>query len=73
MTVWERRDLPVLRALADTDDENILQGHLHLSADDESPLGLDLTTRRSTTLCSLSAMPATSRASYSTRVVAASS
>jgi hypothetical protein len=44
MTVWERRDLPVLRALADTDDENILQGHLHLSADDESPLGLDLTT-----------------------------
>lgn len=39
----ERRDLPVLRALADTDDENILQGHLHLSADNESPLGLDLT------------------------------
>jgi hypothetical protein len=44
MTVWERRDLPVLRALADTDDENILQGVLHLSAEDEKLLGLDLTT-----------------------------
>jgi hypothetical protein len=43
MTVWERRDLPVLRALADTDDENILQGVLDLSAENANPLGLDLT------------------------------
>jgi hypothetical protein len=43
MTVWERRDLPVLRALADTDDENILQGVLNLSAENGNPLGLDLT------------------------------
>ena len=44
MTVWERRDLPVLRALAASDDENILQGVLQLSTEEESPLGLDLTT-----------------------------
>ena len=43
MTVWERRDLPVLQALATSDDENVRQGHLHLSAE-ERPLGLDLAT-----------------------------
>jgi hypothetical protein len=43
MTVWERRDLTVLRALADTDDENILQGVLDLSAENGNRLGLDLT------------------------------
>jgi hypothetical protein len=44
MTVWERRDLPVLRALAASDDENVRQGFLHLSTTEEKPLGLDLTT-----------------------------
>jgi len=43
VTVWERRDLPVLRALATTDDENVRQGYVHLSGDQETPLGLDLT------------------------------
>ena len=43
MTVWERRDLPVLRALATSDDENVRQGFLHLSAAEAKPLGLDLT------------------------------
>src|SRR5438034_4587920 len=43
MTVWERRDFPVLRVLATTDDENVRQGFLHLSAE-KRPLGLDLTT-----------------------------
>jgi hypothetical protein len=43
MTVWERRDFPVLRALATTSDENVRQGFLHLSAE-ERPLELDLTT-----------------------------
>jgi hypothetical protein len=39
----ERRDLPVLQALATSDDRNVRHGHLHLSAD-ERPLGLDLKT-----------------------------
>ncbi len=44
MTVWERRDLPVLRALATSDDENLRNGYLHLSTlSDSEPLGLDLT------------------------------
>lgn len=42
MTVWERRDLSVLQALA-TSDEHLLHGFLHLSVRDENPLGLDLT------------------------------
>ena len=41
MTVWERRDLPVLRALATSDDEGVRQGFLQLDADKE--FGLDLT------------------------------
>jgi DNA-binding PadR family transcriptional regulator len=45
MTLWERRDLPVLRALATTDNEDVRQGYLHLSSEQERPLGLDLTTR----------------------------
>jgi len=44
MTVWERRDLHVLRALATSEDDNVRQGSLSLSATDEQPLGLDLTT-----------------------------
>jgi hypothetical protein len=44
MTVWERRDLPVLQALAGTDDENLRQGFLHLSSGGVNPLGLDLST-----------------------------
>jgi hypothetical protein len=44
MTVWERRDLPVLRALATSEDENVRQGFLDLSADQERPLGLEMTT-----------------------------
>lgn len=43
MTVWERRELPVLEALATSDDENVRQGFLSLSAEDGAPLGLDLT------------------------------
>lgn len=43
MTVWERRDLPVLRALVTSEDENVRQGFLSISASDEQPLGLDLT------------------------------
>jgi hypothetical protein len=42
MTLWERRDLPVLRALATSDDENIRQGYLQLSRQDQNPLGLSL-------------------------------
>jgi hypothetical protein len=41
MTAWERRDLPVLQALATSDDEDIRQGVLQLDA--EKKLGLDLT------------------------------
>ncbi len=44
MTIWERRDLPVLRALADTEDDNILQVVLQLSSEEKTPLELDLTT-----------------------------
>jgi hypothetical protein len=44
MTIWERRDLPVLRALATSDDENVREGVLHLSGAEAKPLGLDLTT-----------------------------
>ena len=31
MTVWERRDLPVLRALATSDDDHVRSGYLHRS------------------------------------------
>jgi hypothetical protein len=31
MTVWERRDLPVLQALATRDDEHVRHGVLHLT------------------------------------------
>ena len=41
MTVWERRDLPVLRALTTSDDDNLRHGFLHLRSK-PSPLGLDL-------------------------------
>ena len=44
MTLWERRDLPVLQVLATSEDENARQGFLNLSADQERPLGLDMTT-----------------------------
>ncbi len=40
MTVWERRDLPVLRALATSDDQNLQNGFLSVA---DNPLGLDLT------------------------------
>jgi hypothetical protein len=42
LTVWERRDLPVLRALATSDDRNLQHGLLHLGAGATDPLGLDL-------------------------------
>ena len=42
MSVWERRDLPVLRALSG-DDEHRRQGFLHMNYEfGEAPLGLDL-------------------------------
>jgi hypothetical protein len=40
VTVWERRDLPVLRALASSDDDNLRHGFLDLTND--NPLGLEL-------------------------------
>jgi hypothetical protein len=43
VTVWERRDLPVLRALATTDDDQLRHGALDLSSGEEAnPLDLDL-------------------------------
>jgi hypothetical protein len=42
MTTWERRDLPVLRALATSEDENVRQGVLNLG--DEQPLPLEMST-----------------------------
>ena len=43
MTIWERRDYPVLRALADSRDESVRAGHLDLNASRErGTLGLDL-------------------------------
>src|SRR4249920_1220216 len=42
MTVWEDRDLPVLQALASSGDEDLRQGSLYLSDEEERPLGLDL-------------------------------
>jgi hypothetical protein len=42
VTIWERRDLPVLRALATSEDENLRQGFLHLDATEQQPLGLEL-------------------------------
>jgi hypothetical protein len=39
MTVWERRDLPVLRALAASDDNNLAHGFLNV---EDRALGLDL-------------------------------
>jgi hypothetical protein len=41
VTVWETRDLPVLRALTTSDDENLRHGVLHLRST-PSPLGVDL-------------------------------
>jgi hypothetical protein len=41
MTIWERRDFPVLQALATSDDEDIRQGVLQLDAE-KKPVGLDL-------------------------------
>ena len=43
MTVWERRDLPVLQALVSSDDEHLSHGFLHLTERGENSLGLDLT------------------------------
>jgi hypothetical protein len=40
-TVWERRDLPVLRALATSDDEHLRHGLLSLDPG-ENALGLEL-------------------------------
>lgn len=43
MSVWERRDFPVLRALATSDDERLRHGFLDLSEHyPDPPLGLDL-------------------------------
>jgi hypothetical protein len=46
MKTWERRDVPVLRALAETEDENLRHGFLELSRHGGAAgqrLGLDLT------------------------------
>lgn len=43
MTVWEHRDLPVLAALAASDDENLRHGFLSLGEAGSSQLDLDLT------------------------------
>jgi hypothetical protein len=40
VTVWERRDLPVLKALATSNDENLRHGFLSVA---DNALGLDLT------------------------------
>jgi hypothetical protein len=42
MTLWERRDLPVLQALATSDDENLRHGFLSVEEHGENALGLDL-------------------------------
>lgn len=42
MTVWEQRDLPVLSALASTDDQEVRSGFLDISLAQET-LGIDLT------------------------------
>jgi hypothetical protein len=43
VTLWERRDFPVLRALVDLDDENVRAGYLSLSGDSKTgALGLEL-------------------------------
>lgn len=42
MSVWERRDLPVLQALATSDDEILRHGFLSIESDGQSALGLDL-------------------------------
>ena len=41
MSVWERRDLPLLAALSTTDDQNLRSGFLDISLAQEM-LGLDL-------------------------------
>jgi hypothetical protein len=43
MTVWERRHLPVLHALATSDDENLRHGFLSISERRGETLALDLT------------------------------
>lgn len=44
MTVWERRDLPVLRALTTSDDTYVREGHLTIGhGRGKEALGLDLT------------------------------
>jgi hypothetical protein len=40
VTVWEERDLPLLHALATSDDERLRHGYLTLRGDDATPLGL---------------------------------
>jgi hypothetical protein len=42
MTVWERRDQPVLAALATSDDRDLQHGFLHVTARRSNPLGLEL-------------------------------
>jgi hypothetical protein len=42
MSVWERRDLPVLQALATSGDENLRHGFLSIESDGRNALGLDL-------------------------------
>jgi hypothetical protein len=42
VTIWERRDLPVLQALATSEDEGVRQGFLNVGATDQQALGLDL-------------------------------
>jgi hypothetical protein len=41
-TTWERRDLPVLQAVATTDDENVRNGFLMLDYGRTGTFGLDL-------------------------------
>ena len=42
MNAWERRDLPVLAALANTEDQHVRSGYLDISLAQKT-LGLDLT------------------------------
>jgi hypothetical protein len=42
MTVWERRDFPVLQALAKSGDENVRNGFLHVSRRGTAPLAIEL-------------------------------
>lgn len=42
MTLWERRDLPVLQALASSDDDDLRHGFLGIYDHQDAPLGLEL-------------------------------